>query len=107
MLRGAQSRRGAAGALTDPGARIGAGANTALRDADLLRRNLITAGPHVTVAVADYERQMLGDGFAAVAQSLRNARFAASGNPIVRRVMRGALRAVNLVPPVKRRMLGD
>ncbi len=85
----------------------GIGANTALRDADLLRRNLVTARPDITAAVADYERQMLDYGFAAVAQSLRNARFAASGNPIVRRAMRGVLRAVNLVPPVKRRMLGD
>ena len=44
---------------------------------------------------------MLDHGFAAVASSLRNARFAASGHP----VMRGALRAVNLLPPMKRRML--
>ena len=79
----------------------GIGANTALRDADLLRRNLIAAGPDVTAAVADYERRMLDYGFAAVARSLRNTRFAASGH----RVARGLLRAVNLVPPLKRRML--
>jgi len=83
----------------------GVGANTALRDADLLRRNLIEAGPDVTAAVADYERRMLEYGFAAVARSLRNARFAASGRPVARRVMRGVLRGVNLVPPLKRRML--
>jgi 2-polyprenyl-6-methoxyphenol hydroxylase-like FAD-dependent oxidoreductase len=83
----------------------GIGANTALRDADLLRRNLITAGTDLTAAVADYERRMLDYGFAAVARSLRNARFAASGHPVTRRAMRGALRAVNLVPPMKRRML--
>ena len=54
--------------------------NTALRDADLLRRNLIDvrdAMRMLTEAVGDYERQMLGYGFAAVDQSLRNARFAA------------------------------
>jgi 2-polyprenyl-6-methoxyphenol hydroxylase-like FAD-dependent oxidoreductase len=85
----------------------GIGATTALRDADLLRRNLIAAGPDVTEAVADYERQMLDYGFAAVARSLRNARFAASGHPVTRRLMRGVLRGVNLVPPVKRRMLGS
>jgi 2-polyprenyl-6-methoxyphenol hydroxylase-like FAD-dependent oxidoreductase len=79
----------------------GIGANTALRDADLLRRNLIAAGPDVTAAVADYERRMLDYGFAAVATSLRNTRFATSGH----RVARGLLRAVNLVPPLKRRML--
>lgn len=79
----------------------GIGANTALRDADLLRRNLIAAGPDVTAAVADYERRMLDYGFAAVARSLRNTRFATSGH----RVARGLLRAVNLAPPLKRRML--
>ena len=81
----------------------GIGANTALRDADLLRRNLITASPDVTAAVADYERRMLDYGFTAVARSLRNTRFATSGH----RVARGVLRAVNLVPPLKRRMLGS
>ena len=81
----------------------GIGANTALRDADLLRRNLIAASPDVTAAVADYERRMLDYGFAAVARSLRNTRFATSGH----RVARGVLRAVNLVPPLKRRMLGS
>ena len=85
----------------------GIGANTALRDADLLRRNLIEAGPDVTAAVADYERRMLDYGFAAVGRSLRNARLAASGHPVTRRLVRGMLRGVNLVPPVKRRMLGS
>lgn len=79
----------------------GIGANTALRDADLLRRNLIAAGSDVTAAVADYERQMLEYGFAAVARSRRNATFTTSGH----RIARGLLRAVNLVPPLKRRML--
>jgi 2-polyprenyl-6-methoxyphenol hydroxylase-like FAD-dependent oxidoreductase len=81
----------------------GIGANTALRDADLLRRNLIAAGPDLTAAVADYERRMLDYGFAAVARSLRNTTFATSGH----RIARGLLRAVNLVPPLKRRMLGS
>src|SRR4029079_5927836 len=85
----------------------GIDATTALRDADLLRRNLIAAGPDVTAAVADYERRMLDYGFAAVGQSLRNARFAASGRPVTRRLMRAALRGVYLVPPIKRRMLGS
>jgi len=72
-------------------------------DADLLRRNVIAAGPDVTAAVADYELRMLDYGFSAVARSLRNTRFATSGH----RVARGVLRAVNLVPPLKRRMLGS
>lgn len=88
----------------------GIGANTALRDADLLRRNLIDvrdAMRTLTEAVGDYERQMLGYGFAAVDQSLRNARFAAWGNRVVRRLTRGALRVVDALPPVKRRMMGS
>ena len=66
---------------------------------------LLTPGLHHLEAwdeaVADYERRMLDYGFAAVARSLRNTRFAASGH----RVARGLLRAVNLAPPLKRRML--
>jgi 2-polyprenyl-6-methoxyphenol hydroxylase-like FAD-dependent oxidoreductase len=86
----------------------GVGANTALRDADLLRRNLIAVRDStmaLTEGVADYERQMLEYGFAAVAQILRNARFAASGNRVARRLARGALRLVDAVPPIKRRMM--
>ena len=88
----------------------GIGANTALRDADLLRRNLIAVRDGQlsrAEAVGDYERQMLEYGFAAVAQSLRNARFAASGNRVGRRLARGALRVVDAVPPIKRRMMGS
>ena len=80
----------------------GIGANTALRDADLLRR-LIASERDVPTAVAEYERQMLDYGFAAVARSLRNAEFTTSGH----RLARGVLRAVNLVPPLKRQMLGS
>ena len=88
----------------------GIGANTALRDADLLRRNLIAVRDgrlSSTEAVDGYEREMLEYGFAAIAQSLRNARFAASGNPVARRLARGALRIVDAVPPIKRRMMGS
>ena len=88
----------------------GIGANTALRDADLLRRNLIAVRDgrlSSTEAVDGYEREMLEYGFAAIAQSLRNARFAASGNPVARRLARGALRIVDAVPPIRRRMMGS
>ncbi len=85
----------------------GIGANTALRDADLLRRRLITVRDGEApqdVAVAGYERQMLGYGFAAVATSLRNARAAASGNRAARLAFRTVLRVADGVPALKRRM---
>ena len=85
----------------------GIGANTALRDAELLCRQLtaINAGRlELLPAVAEYERQMLDYGFAAVKQSLRNARQAASSNRIGRALFRATLRAINAVPPLRRRM---
>jgi 2-polyprenyl-6-methoxyphenol hydroxylase-like FAD-dependent oxidoreductase len=85
----------------------GIGANTALRDADLLRRRLIAAGRGeipLRRAVRDYEDQMRGYGFAAVARSLRNARMAASGSRAGRYAFRGVLRTVHAVPPLRRRM---
>ncbi|MFF5141133.1 hypothetical protein ACFY6U_15680 [Streptomyces sp. NPDC013157] len=51
----------------------GNGANTALRDADLLRRRLIEAGEgrrELLDAVDDYERQMFEYGAEAVRSSL-------------------------------------
>jgi 2-polyprenyl-6-methoxyphenol hydroxylase-like FAD-dependent oxidoreductase len=53
----------------------GVGANTALRDAALLRRHLaavVNAEKTLLQAVADYETEMLPYGFARVADSLRN-----------------------------------
>lgn len=89
----------------------GVGANIALRDADLLRRQLIAvhSGHDVLVpAVHEYERQMLEYGFKAVKMSLRNAKQARSANPVARLAFRAVLRVVNVVPALKRRMLrGD
>lgn len=85
----------------------GVGANTALRDADLLRRQLtaVAAGSEQLLpALAEYERQMRGYGFAAVKQSLRNARQAASANRFSRHAFRTVLRVVDAVPPARRRM---
>ncbi|NUR69635.1 MAG: FAD-dependent monooxygenase [Hamadaea sp.] len=84
----------------------GIGANTALRDADLLRRQLIAVRDGQTsqaAAVAEYERQMREYGFAAVKQSLRNARQAASANRFGRTMFRAVLRTMSAVPPLKRR----
>jgi 2-polyprenyl-6-methoxyphenol hydroxylase-like FAD-dependent oxidoreductase len=85
----------------------GIGANTALRDADLLRRQLIavTAGEQaLTPALHAYEEQMRHYGFAAVKRSLRNARQAGSANRLARGAFRTALRIIAAVPPVRRRM---
>ena len=62
----------------------GIGANTALRDADLLRRQLIAVASgerDLIPALHEYEEQMLDYGFAAVKRSLNNARQAGVGQP--------------------------
>jgi 2-polyprenyl-6-methoxyphenol hydroxylase-like FAD-dependent oxidoreductase len=84
----------------------GIGANTALRDADLLRRRLIEVqqGASLTEAVAAYEDEMRRYSYAAVKLSHRNARQAASGNVLGRLGFRGMLRLVNAVPPLRRGM---
>lgn len=87
----------------------GVGANTALRDADLLRRKLtaVAAGEEALIpALHGYERQMLDYGFAAVRLSLRNARQTASPNRFGRTAFRTMLRTVSAVPPMRRRMAG-
>ena len=87
----------------------GVGANTALRDADLLRRRLAEGGP-LLEAVAGYEREMLDYGFAAVRQSLRNAKRAASTSWAGRAGFRAMLRLTAVTPPLRRAMargLGD
>lgn len=93
----------------------GVGANTALRDADLLRRNLIAVRDGRMVlraAVGDYEARMRDYGFDAVLRS----REQMDGNgaihrPIIGRAvlagMRTSMRVVNAVPPLKRRMAAN
>jgi hypothetical protein len=79
----------------------GIGANTALRDADLLRRQLTSVHKgqlDLIPAMHEYERQMLDYGFAAVKSSLRNAKMAGSANRIVRGTFRGTLRVAGAVP---------
>lgn len=84
----------------------GIGANTALRDAALLRDQLAAANrgeSELLSAIHDYETQMLDYGFAAVKLSLRNAQQAASGNRLARAAFKTMLRATNHLPPLKRR----
>ncbi|MFT7838044.1 NAD(P)/FAD-dependent oxidoreductase [Saccharothrix sp. BKS2] len=78
----------------------GVGANTALRDAAVLCRNLVEREP--LAAIADYERRMRRYGFAAVGASLRSARQFVSGNAAGKAVFRTALRVFEAVPPLKR-----
>ncbi|RKP43556.1 FAD-dependent oxidoreductase [Pararobbsia silviterrae] len=91
----------------------GVGANTALRDAQLLCSQLERIARRelpLVEAVADYEAQMRRYGFHAVAESRKQFdEHDAIHRPIVGRlalgVMRTAMRVVNNVPPLKRRMI--
>jgi 2-polyprenyl-6-methoxyphenol hydroxylase-like FAD-dependent oxidoreductase len=69
----------------------GIGANTALRDADTLRRALLKPGPLVE-QVGHYEQQMRAYANQALALSTRNARNAASSAHIPRLAFRTVLR---------------
>jgi salicylate hydroxylase len=84
----------------------GVGANTALRDADLLRRVLTVAHAGevpLLAAIEQYEREMLDYGFAAVRLSLRNARQAAHSTTIGRAFFRAILRLTAAVPALRSR----
>jgi 2-polyprenyl-6-methoxyphenol hydroxylase-like FAD-dependent oxidoreductase len=93
----------------------GVGANTALRDAALLCRQLVAAqqgAKPLLAAIGDYEAEMVPYGFARVADSL--AQNGSSGDdllhkPVVGRVMlavtRTYFRAVDRIPAVRRKFL--
>jgi 2-polyprenyl-6-methoxyphenol hydroxylase-like FAD-dependent oxidoreductase len=90
----------------------GVGANTALRDARLLCRNLTSARDGqipLRTAIRDYETQMIGYGFDAVKKS--RGQMTASNpvhTPIIGRAllaaMRTSMRIINHIPPVKNGM---
>jgi 2-polyprenyl-6-methoxyphenol hydroxylase-like FAD-dependent oxidoreductase len=104
----------------------GIGANTALRDADLLRRRLTAADLSLSAAgdlslpaagdsslpaagdlslaaaVHGYEVEMLDYGFAAVRRSLRNARQSATSTRLSRAAFRTTLRVIAAIPPIRR-----
>ncbi len=85
----------------------GIGANTALRDADQLRRALTEPGPgRLTARVGRYEERMRDYANQALALSTRNARQAATGSRLSRLAFRTLLRAAGTVPPVRRAMFG-
>jgi 2-polyprenyl-6-methoxyphenol hydroxylase-like FAD-dependent oxidoreductase len=81
----------------------GIGANTALRDADELRRALSDAGPESPLErVGRYEERMRGYANEALALSTRNARNAASTRRLPRLAFRTLLKLTDVAPPVKR-----
>lgn len=83
----------------------GVGANTALRDADTLRRALIGPGT-LTEQVGRYESRMREYANAALALSTRNARTAGARTRLPRLAFRSVLRAAQALPPVRRRLFG-
>jgi 2-polyprenyl-6-methoxyphenol hydroxylase-like FAD-dependent oxidoreductase len=85
----------------------GAGANTALVDADLLRAQLIAVRDGrlpLTAAVGAYERAMLDHAFAKVAAADRNLANAVSGSRLALAGFRTMLRLTRRVGPIRRRM---
>jgi len=82
----------------------GIGANTALRDAAALRQALraVDRGESDLIpALAAYEREMVGYGFRAVRESLRNMeRFHAQGS-LQRAFTKLFFRTIDAVPPLK------
>lgn len=87
----------------------GIGANTALRDAQLLTANLARAAVGDTPAldaIADYETQMRQYGFAAVRASVANLRRQQrTENRLALAGIKLALRLLNAIPALKRRAL--
>ncbi len=92
---------------------LGVGANTALRDAQILGSALVAAHQGrtpVLEAIAEYERQMHGYAWEAVVKSRK--RFSGDSavhRPVIGRLalagMRTGMRLVNHLPPAKRRMV--
>ncbi|HEY4020893.1 MAG TPA: NAD(P)/FAD-dependent oxidoreductase [Pseudonocardiaceae bacterium] len=85
----------------------GIGANTALRDAQLLSRQLIAADQGEVAlldAINAYETQMIDYGFAAVRTSLRAAQQFVSPGRAGRIMAKTAFRTFSAIPPLKRMM---
>jgi 2-polyprenyl-6-methoxyphenol hydroxylase-like FAD-dependent oxidoreductase len=84
----------------------GLGANSALRDAAALADQLVTVrdGAPLVPAIATYEAQMRGWGYAAVRRSLAGARRATSSSPVSRRMGRAFFRVRSTRRDVARRI---
>lgn len=83
---------------------VGIGANTALRDADELRRALINGSAPMAQEVATYETAMREYGNCALALSTRNAGNAALATKGNCTAFRTLLRIGRRVRPMKRKM---
>jgi 2-polyprenyl-6-methoxyphenol hydroxylase-like FAD-dependent oxidoreductase len=83
----------------------GIGANTALRDADQLRRSL-TAGHDPLDAIGRYENAMRRYANQALKLSTRNATNAALATPVNRTAFRTLLRIGTHLPLLQRKMFG-
>lgn len=86
----------------------GIGANTALRDAVLLRDSLreVDAGrQELLPALAGYERQMIDYGFAAVRASLAQMRRIHARSPVSRFAMQSMLRLLDAAPALRARVM--
>jgi 2-polyprenyl-6-methoxyphenol hydroxylase-like FAD-dependent oxidoreductase len=88
----------------------GIGANTALRDAALLCRNLDEAArgsASLEAAISDYERQMREYGFAAVRASSQALKQSVGDKGVGFHLAKMYFRAVNASPPLKRRVIAS
>ncbi|WP_460393424.1 hypothetical protein [Actinophytocola sediminis] len=88
----------------------GIGANTTLRDAQLLARNLIAADRgelDLVAGIRDYETKMIDYGFTAGRSSLRTAEQTVSTNQVGRSAFRTMSRVFSAVPPFKRTLFSD
>ena len=86
----------------------GIGANTALRDAVLLRDALAGVGRgerNVVTALAAYEREMIGYGFAAVRASLANMKRLHARSPVTRLATKTFFRLADLSPWLRKRVI--
>jgi 2-polyprenyl-6-methoxyphenol hydroxylase-like FAD-dependent oxidoreductase len=85
----------------------GIGANTALRDADVLRRQLVDrSAVALSTRVGDYESAMRSYANAALARSTRNAQNATTTSQVKRTMFRALLRTASATPPLTRSMFG-
>ena len=86
----------------------GIGANTALRDAALLRDALAGVGRgerNVVTALAAYEREMIGYGFAAVRASLANMKRLHARSPVTRLATKTFFWLADLSPWLRKRVI--
>jgi 2-polyprenyl-6-methoxyphenol hydroxylase-like FAD-dependent oxidoreductase len=88
----------------------GIGANTALRDAALLRDALVSVDrgeQDLLAALSGYEREMINYGFAAVRASLAQAKRLHGRSPFGRLVTKAFFRLVDLSPWLRKRAIDN